>query len=173
MQFIYETLIQVTYYRTLISIPFCKSVNLHQYISNNNPQATTGNQTTSDQISEVGTLGSQVEFKRLGKTYTTNLIHKHRLAYPTYKLHITLQLFKQRKEPSTILKWVVNIWTPLIVRFNSLCLTHEPTWCPCPVQLPFLLIHLFSYLYSFIIATAKINESGEMYQISGRFWYTV
>jgi hypothetical protein len=82
----------VTYQRTLKSIPFYESVNLSQYITNNKPQATTGNQTTSDQISEFGILGSQVEFKRLGKTYTTNLIDKHRMAYPTYKLHITLQL---------------------------------------------------------------------------------
>jgi len=112
MQFIYmKTEIQLTYQRTLKSIPFNESVNLHQYITYDNPQTTTRNRTTSSQISEADILGSQVEFTRLGKTYTTNLIDKHRLTYPTnYMSHYSY--VQQRKKSATIFKWVGNIWVP-------------------------------------------------------------
>jgi len=112
MQFIYmKTCIQMTYQRTLKCILFYKSANLHKYTTYNNPQTTTRNWTTSNPISEAEILGSNVEFTRLGKTYTTNLIDKHRLTYPTdYTSHYSY--VQQRKKSATILKWVGNIWVP-------------------------------------------------------------
>lgn len=134
-----KTQIQMKYQRTLKSIPFYESVNLHQYITYNNPQ-TTRNWTTSNQISEVDILGSQVEFTRLGKTYTTNLINKHRLTYPTnYTSYYSY--VQQRKKSATILKRVGNseIQFPLSYMWTNMMPLSGTSSIP---SFTFMLIHL-------------------------------
>jgi len=55
------------YQRTLKSIPFYESVNLHQYTTHNNPQTTTRNRTTSNQISKLTFWGPKLNSQAVGK----------------------------------------------------------------------------------------------------------
>lgn len=112
MQFIHIYIWKHKYSWQIIELsnPF-PFTNLHQYITYNNPQITTRNRTKSNRISEVAISGSQVEFTRFGKTYTTNLIDKHWLTYPTNYM-TQYSYVQQIKKCVTILNWVGNIWVP-------------------------------------------------------------